>query len=495
MLGTYFTFPELLLWIPLIAGIVAFFIKNEKTVKAWSLIASVIILAVSVVGLCYSDSSKYLSYNQVSYYWLKYLGNSFHLGLDGTGHLLSFLTALAYPLIFLYSYNRKWQNANNYFGLMLLTQAGIMGVFSAMDALLFYFFWELALIPAYFLCSIWGGKQKIATTFKFFVYTFTGSLLMLTGIIYIYLHTGPRIFEDTTQAAHNFGMLAFQHANLSGAEQGWLFWLFFAAFAVKIPVWPLHTWQPDTYDQTETSVVMVLSGLMVKMGLFGVMRWMLPVVPEGVSQYGNVAIILAVIGIIYASCVAMVQDNLKKLVAYSSIAHLGLMTAALFSQTELGVQGVIVQMFNHGVNVIGFWIVVDILIKKSGVKYISELGGVAIKAPALTIMMIIIGLANIGLPLTNGFVGEFLMYGGLFQYNYVFAAISILAIILSAVYVLGMIRKVFYGNVSEAASKMTDLTTYEKIALGVVVIIIFITGVYPQPIIELTKNATALLVK
>ena len=298
MLGTYFTFPELLLWIPLIAGVVSFFIKKEQSVKAWALGASLLTLAVSIVGICYSDAAKYPSYNQVSYYWLKYFGNSFHLGLDGTGHLLSLLTAVAYPIIFISSYNKKWENAKSFFGLMLLTQAGIMGVFSSMDALLFYFFWELALIPVYFLCSIWGGQKRIATTFKFFVYTFTGSLLMLLGIIYIYQHTSPRIFEDGYTSLHSFGMIAFQNASLSATEQSWLFWIFFAAFAVKIPIWPLHTWQPDTYDQTDTPVVMVLSGLMVKMGLFGIIRWMLPVFPDAVNQFADIAILLAVIGII-----------------------------------------------------------------------------------------------------------------------------------------------------------------------------------------------------
>lgn len=493
MLGTYFTFPELLLWIPLLAGVISFFIKKEQTVKAWALGASLLTLCVSIIGICYSDAAKYPSYNQVSYYWLKYLGNSFHLGLDGTGHLLSLLTAIAYPIIFISSYNRKWQNAKSYFGLMLLTQAGIMGVFSAMDALLFYFFWELALIPVYFLCSIWGGKLKIATTFKFFVYTFTGSLLMLLGIIYIYLHTSPRIFEDGYMAAHSFGLNAIQNASLSPTEQGWLFWIFFAAFAVKIPIWPLHTWQPDTYDQADTPIVMVLSGLMVKMGLFGIIRWMIPVFPDALNRFGDIAILLSVIGIVYASCLAIVQDNLKKLVAYSSIAHLGLMAATLFSKNELGIQGVMVQMFNHGVNVIGLWIIIDILIKKSGVRNISELGGVALKAPVLTIMMVVIGLANIGLPLTNGFVGEFMMYGGLFQYSYIFAAISIVAIILAAVYILGMIRKVFYGELSPAAANMTDISFSEKISLGFIVIVIFVTGVYPQPIIDLTKGAVALL--
>ena len=494
MLGTYFTFPELLMWIPLVAGIICFFLRRNDLAKSVALFASLCTLAVSVATLFFSDAS-YHSYNAVSYVWLKQIGNSFSVALDGTGRVLTLLTALAYPLILLATWKNVYKNASAFFGLLLLTQAGLMGVFTAMDALLFYFFWELALIPVYFLCSKWGGEKRIQTTFKFFVYTFLGSLLMLVGIIYVYLNTAGRTYADGLEVNHSFALQSFYAAKLSASEQGWLFWLFFAAFAVKMPVFPLHTWQPDTYDQSPTSVTMVLSGLMVKMGLLGVMRWLIPVFPLATEQFADVVMILCIVGIIYASCIAMVQDNLKKLVAYSSIAHIGLMCAALFAMNEMSVQGVMLQMFNHGINIIGLWIVIDKIERKTGVKNISELGGVAHKAPVLTIMLVIIALANIALPLTNAFAGEMLMFSGIFSFNKWYAAAAGVSIILAAVYTLKMIQRVFYGLPVLATENMKDVSLGEKLVLACIVIIIFVLGVYPQPILDLTSEAAMTLLK
>jgi NADH-quinone oxidoreductase subunit M len=490
MLGTYFTFPELLIWIPLVAGLICFFMGKGEAAKKMAVGASLFTLGVSIASLFYPDNQ---SYNLVNYYWMKYLGNSFFVGLDGTGRLLTFLTAVSFPLIFISTYKNTYKNSSSFYGLMLLAQAGIMGVFTAMDALLFYFFWELALIPVYFLCSIWGGEKRIRTTFKFFVYTFLGSLLMLVGIIYVYLHTPERAFSDGTISQHSFSIYAFAKASLTTGEQQWLFWLFFAAFAVKMPVFPLHTWQPDTYDQSPTSVTMVLSGIMVKMGLFGVIRWMIPMFPAATERFTDIVMILSVIGIIYASCIAMVQDNLKKLVAYSSIAHIGLMCASVFAMNEMSIQGVMLQMFNHGINIIGLWVVVDIIEKKTGVKNISQLGGLAIKAPVLTIMLVIIALANIALPLTNAFIGEFLMFSGLYAYKGWYAAIAAVSIILAAIYTLNMIKNVFYGNTNTITENVTDISWNQKLILAVIVCIIFLTGVYPQPMIEMTKGAVTVL--
>ncbi|MEJ7611616.1 MAG: NADH-quinone oxidoreductase subunit M [Ferruginibacter sp.] len=491
-MGTFITFPELLIWLPLLAGLLCFFLKQGS--KNTALFASLLVLAATVASLWYTDA-QYRDYNTVQYLWLKHLGSGFYVSLEGTGRLLALLTAVSFPLIFLATAKHKYQNAGAFFGLMLLTECGLMGVFLAKDALLFYFFWELALIPVYFLCSKWGGEHRIRATFKFFVYTFAGSLLMLTGIIYVYLHTPPRFFADGTQAVHSFAMQSFYHASLSESAQGWLFWLFFLAFAVKMPVFPFHTWQPDTYDQSPTSVTMVLSGIMVKMGLFGVIRWLIPMFPLAVTKYTNAVMILSIAGIIYASCIALVQDNLKKLVAYSSIAHIGLMCASLFAMNELSVQGVMVQMFNHGINIIGLWIVIDLVEKQTGVKNISQLGGIAQKAPVLTIMLVIIALANIALPLTNAFVGEFMMFAGLYQYNIWPAVIAGLSIILAAVYTLNMIQKVFYGNTNAVTENVKDISFNEKLALGLIIIMIFILGVYPQPMIELSKSGVEVLLR
>jgi NADH-quinone oxidoreductase subunit M len=485
MLGKYITFPELLLWVPLISGLVIFFIKDQKSVKAWALFSSLITLIISVVSLCYIDNGKYFSYNYVSYVWLQYIGCSFAVGLDGMGHMLTFLTAIAFPIIFAATYKNpdsyRDKKPNAFYGLMLLSQAGLMGVFVAIDALVFYFFWELALIPVYFLCSRWGGEKRIQATWKFFIYTFVSSLLMLVGILYVYLKTGPTQFSD-----HSFSIQAFYTSSISVTEQNWLFWLFFIAFAVKMPVFPFHTWQPDTYEQSPAPVTMVLSGIMVKMGVFGVIRWVLPVFPAAVLNFDNIVIGLSVAGMIYASCIAMVQNDLKRLVAYSSIAHIGLMCAAIFTVNTTGLQGVMIQMFNHGINIIGLWIVVDIIEKHTGVRKLSELGGLAIHTPLLAIFFVVIALANIALPLTNAFVGEFAMFTGLYEYNAWYAALAGISIILSAVYTLNMVQKVFYG-VDNIQTKVVSLvTSKQKIALAVIVIFIFVLGIYPKPAFDVT---------
>ena len=491
-MGTFITFPELFILLPLLFGVACFFIKNEKAAKSIALFASIVTLVVVVTSLCYTDV-KYDNWNNVSYIWLKYIGSTYFVGLDGISRILTLLTAISFPLIIAAANQNKYEKPSSFYGLMLLSQAGLMGVFCAFDALTFYFYWELALIPVYFLASMWGGANRVKATFKFFAYTFVGSLLMLIGIIYVYLHTSGKMFSDGTFVNHSFSIRAFYDAGLSPDSQHWLFWLFFIAFAIKMPIWPFHTWQPNAYDEAPTTVTMIMSGIMVKMGLLGVIRWLIPILPEASAYYTDVVIVLSIIGIIYASCVALVQDNLKRLVAYSSIAHIGLMCAAIFAMNEMSVQGMMIQMFSHGINIIGLWIIVDILEKKTGVKKISELGGVATKAPALTIFLVIIALANIALPLTNAFVGEFMMFAGLWQYSQWFAAVAGISIILAAIYTLNMIRNIFYGSVAPVVEQIKDINISQKLILSVVVVAIFTVGIFPQPLIELTKVSTGYL--
>ncbi|MEO6547277.1 MAG: NADH-quinone oxidoreductase subunit M [Ferruginibacter sp.] len=485
MFGNDITIPHLLIFFPLIAGLITFFIKSEGSVKAWSLFSVTITLFISIASLYYRNNND-LSGLSFNYEWLKYMGASFSVSLDGMGRLLAFLTAFSFPVIFIATYRKSYKNSGAFYGLMLLSQAGLMGVFLSSDALLFYFFWELALIPVYFLCSRWGGEKRIAATFKFFIYTFTGSLLMLLGIIYVYLQTGATPYSD-----HSFAMQSFYSVLLAPHQQNWLFWMFFIAFAVKMPIFPFHTWQPDTYEQSPAAVTMVLSGIMVKMGVFGVIRWLLPLFPFAVARFDNIVIVLSIIGMIYASLIAIRQDDLKRLVAYSSIAHIGLMCAAIFTTKSMGLEGVMIQMFSHGINIIGMWIVVDFVEKQLGTRKISELGGLAHKAPVLTIMLVVIAFANIALPLTNAFVGEFMMFGGLFKFNSWYSAAAGLSIILAAVYTLSMVQRVFLGTVNTLTDTMKEISFNEKIILGVIVITIFIGGVYPQPFFELTRDTVA----
>src|SRR5688572_7489670 len=485
----------LLILIPLLTGLATFFFRNEKMIRSLAFVASIVVLVISLLGLIFLRGTRWVEHQSA---WMSALGSSLWLKLDGMGQLLCLLTAMAFVLIFISSWDSlyKYKKANNFFALMLLSQAGLMGVFLSMDALLFYFFWELALIPVYFLCSQWGGEKRIAVTFKFFIYTFVGSLLMLVGILYVAAHTPDR----------SFSLDSFYKANLSFKEQGWLFWLFFVAFAVKMPIFPFHTWQPDTYEQSPTPVTMVLSGVMVKMGIIGLIRWLLPVFPLAADNWATLVSTLCVVGIIYASLIAMKQDDLKRLIAYSSIAHIGLMCLAVFAHNMIGLQGVMIQMFNHGINIIGLWILIEMIEKRFGTRKMSELGVLAQKNPSMAIFFVLIALANIALPLTNAFIGEFMMFNGVFASdvyagNYtIFGAIKLkanyfatiytvcagLGIILAAVYTLNMIRKVFYGDAVAAISGGQDIKRYERLALVMIVILILGMGIYPQPILNIT---------
>lgn len=476
----------LLILVPLLGGIATFFIKKEGAARSWSLFATILTFIVAILGVAVYNAPEHLAFKAD---WMSVLNSSFSIKADGMGMMLCMLTAMSFPLIFVSTWNTKYSNAHNFFGLMLLSQAGLMGVFLAMDALLFYFFWELALIPIYFLCSMWGGGQKrIRVMFKFFVYTFLGSLLMLVGLIYIYSKT------------NSFDISAFYSSALPINEQTWLFWLLFIAFAVKIPVFPFHTWQPDTYEQAPTSVTMVLSAIMVKMGVLSLLRWLLPVLPLASYSWGDTVSTLGVIGIVYASLIAFRQDDMKRLVAYSSIAHMGLMVVAVFAETQSSIQGVLIQMFSHGVNILGLWIVIEIIERKFGTRKMSELGGVAQKAPALTIGFYIIMLANISLPLTNSFIGEFLMFNGIFsskitQYATPLAVFSMLGVVMAVVYSFRMARKVFLGNTNVLTDKATDISFQEKAILGVIVAAIIIVGVYPQPFLDMMEAATKSILK
>src|SRR5579872_4997785 len=472
----------LLILIPLISGLVGFLFRNEGNARTWSLLSSLATLVIALWGLSVAKDSPLLT---ADVQWLPDLGSRFAVGLDGLSTILSLLTSVCFPLIFISTWRVEYRKAWNFYALMLLSQAGLMGVFLATDALLFYFFWELALIPVYFLCSQWGGERRIQATFKFFVYTFVGSLVMLVAIIILHNHT----------PGHSFAMEDFyaMRSKIQSKDQMWLFWVLFIAFAIKMPIWPLHTWQPDTYEQAPTAVTMVLSALMVKMGVFGLMRWLAPVVPEGTWAWGDTVSTACVIGMIYASLVAIKQDDLKRLIAYSSIAHVGLMCLAVFATTSIGMQGVMIQMFNHGINILGMWIVADLIERKTGTRKISQLGGLAQKAPGLAILLVVVALANIALPLTNAFIGEFLLFSGVFtstatEYNVIFTVVAAITIILGAVYTLNMIKKVFYGEVNGLTRGVTDIKLNEKMALTVIVILIVFVGVYPHPVLELTKE-------
>lgn len=473
--------PVLLIVFPLLGGILSFFLKDEKTVKAWALISSLGTLIVSLSGLFQPTAGTLLNYDTS---WLPMLGSRFTVSLDGMGKILTLLTAVSFPIIFASTNKNHYKSPNAFYGFMLLSEAGLMGVFSAMDLLLFYFFWELALIPVYFLCSKWGGERRIPVTFKFFIYTFVGSLIMLLGILYVFYLTPDQSFA--AGSVYNLDL----HPN----EQKPIFWLMFFAFAIKMPVFPFHTWQPDTYEQSPTAVTMVLSAIMVKMGVFAVLRWLIPIVPDASVNAADIVIVFSVIGMIYASLIAIRQDDMKRLIAYSSIAHIGLMAATIFTSNGAGMQGVIFQMFSHGINILGLWIVADVIEQQLGTRKFSELGGLAQRSPVLAILFVVMCFANIALPLTNSFIGEFLMFQGLFKYSIWMAALALISIILAAVYTLWMVQKVFYGEVIENRANTLNVPFATNAMLTILVVLVIFLGVYPQPMIDLTTDTVSKII-
>jgi NADH-quinone oxidoreductase subunit M len=475
----------LLILIPLLTGLLSFSIKGEgaKTLAIVSTMATLVVSAI-VSG---SNFSHPISFTQD---WIPMLGTKFSLVADGMSAMLCLLTGIVTMVVMLVNANKQVEGSGSFYAFMLLAQAGLMGVFLAADALVFYVFWELALIPVYFLCSRWGGEKRIPVTFKFFVYTFVGSLMLLAGLIYLSMQTqgGPSYaWADIVHAG----------ASLPPATQQWLFWLIFIAFAIKMPIFPFHTWQPDTYEQSPTPVTIILSALMVKMGLFAVLRWLLPVLPDGVAYWSQTVVILSVVGIVYASLIAIVQTDMKRLVAYSSIAHMGLMSAVAFMNSGVGMHGIMVQMFNHGINITGMWIIVSMVENRWGTRDMTQLGGMATAAPRMAIALVIVSLANIALPLTNGFVGEFMLFNGLFRgdstQQMIIMVVAGLGIILGAVYTLNMIQKTAYGSV--AGDKVyADLSVNEYAGLAIIICLILFLGVYPKPLLDLTSGiATALV--
>jgi NADH-quinone oxidoreductase subunit M len=467
------------LLLPLLTAIVLLFVKKDTMASQTAIAASLATLALAV----FASLNTVEAFDMV---WLPSLNSRFTLEVDGLAKILILLTAISLPAILIATANNQYKQKNIFLSLLLFTQAGLMGVFLAGDALLFYFFWELALIPVYFLCSIWGGEKRIAITFKFFIYTFLGSLFMLIGILFVNAHT----------AEHSFSIQSFIHANLTNGQKITAFALFFTAFAIKMPIFPLHTWQPDTYEQSPTAVTMVMSAVMVKMGLYGILRWLLPLFPVAFAAHTNVVVFLSVVGILYASFIAIRQDDIKRLIAYSSIAHIGLMNAAIFTNTGIAIQGALIQLFSHGINVLGLWIIADILEQQTGTRSMQQMGGLAKKQPTLAILLVGFALANIAMPLTNAFVGEFLMFNGLFILNPWIAAFAGISIILAAIYTLNMVQKVAYGEISEKINAMPAPNKAAQTVLIILLIIVFVTGVYPQPLFTLTADTLQeLLVK
>ncbi|MFD1629165.1 complex I subunit 4 family protein [Pseudopedobacter beijingensis] len=463
----------ILIFFPVIAGIIT--LLSGKYAKQIALLSSLISLAVTAVVLCDFNPEAGRQFT-VNYPWITKFGIYFTAGIDGISMLMLILTNALFPLIILSTFKRQIEKPV-FYSLMLFMQFGLVLVFTAMDAFLFYVGWEAALIPIYFICALWGGEDRIRVNMKFFIYTIAGSLFMLFAIIYLYLQT----------PSGTFSIDAFYALNLAKDTQTWLFWCFFLAFAIKIPIFPFHSWQPDTYTTAPTAGTMLLGGIMLKMGIYGVVVWLIPVLPFGFMAWGKLALTLSVIGVVYASIIAFTQKDIKRLIAYSSIAHVGLIAAGVFAWNTQGLQGAMIQMLNHGVNVIGLFFIVDILINRLNTRELAEMGGIAKVAPKFAIAFLTILLGSVGLPLTNGFIGEFLLINGVFKFNFWYAVAGGSTIILGAVYMLRTYKAVMQGELNELTKTFKDISGTEVLVLGIICAIIIIVGVYPNALLHISE--------
>jgi NADH-quinone oxidoreductase subunit M len=412
--------------------------------------------------------------------WVASAGISFSLGMDGITLIMLVLTNLLAPLIIVSSWGRNYENEPRYYGLILLMLGALNGVFLAQDGLLFYVFYELALIPIYFICAIWGGQDRIRVTLKFFIYTFVGSLFMLVALLWVYLQTN-------VNGQHSFAWSDLVAVQMSTGAAHWVLLGFFLAFAVKMPVFPFHTWQPDTYVTAPTGGTMLLSGIMLKMGTYGVIRWMIPLAPEAMHVLNPIFISLAVFGILYASIIAIKQSDIKRLVAYSSIAHVGLIAAGILAWNKTGVQGGIIQMLNHGINVVGLFFVVDLLERRLSTRSLADMGGIAKSAPKFATLFLIIVLGSVAVPLTNGFPGEFLLLNGVWNYNFWLGVLAGLTIIFGAVYMLRAYGLVVFGEAKPQTANFADVDNREFLVLGIIAGLVIVLGFFPQSILGLTE--------
>ncbi len=472
-----------LILLPIFAGLITLATKGENA-KVLALVASLVELALGayIYSTFVADSSTQFG---VTYNWIASAGIKFAVGIDGISLVLVLLTTLLVPFIILSTFNLAYKNASVFYALILFMQAALVGVFTAKDAFLFYFFFEAALIPIYFIAAVWGSENRIKVTFKFFVYTLFGSLFMLLALVYLYLKTPTHTAEITA--------LYEVSKSLGVTEQSYLFAAFFIAFAIKMPLFPFHTWQPDTYVEAPTAGTMLLSGIMLKMGTYGVIRLLLPIVPLGVQAWGGVAVVLSIIGIVYGSIIAIQQKDMKRLIAYSSFAHVGLMSAGIFAKNLDGLQGALVQMLAHGINVVGLFFIVEIIQQRTKSRELEQLGGITQTTPKLSVFFIIIMLGSVALPLTNGFVGEFLLLKSVYEYNNWMGAVAGLTIILGAVYMLRLVQKSMFGATTALTEGFEDLNTSEVATLLPIALLVIVLGVAPNAILKVSEPAVSQL--
>lgn len=419
--------------------------------------------------------------------WIEYLNVYYKVGIDGISLLLILLTTFSLPLVVLFSMNSVHEKEKSYYVCILLLQTAMLGAFAALDMFLFYVFWEAMLVPMYFLIGVWGGKRRIYAALKFFIYTMLGSVLMLAAILYLYFQS---------QGSFDYEAWWQQSLKLAPQIQMILFIAFALSFAIKVPMFPLHTWLPDAHVEAPTAGSVILAGILLKMGTYGFVRFAMPFFPDAVEQARPVLAVLATIGIVYGALVSMVQQDIKKLVAYSSVSHLGFVMLGLMALTQQSVEGAVYQMLNHGISTGALFLMVGMLYDRRHSRLISDFGGIAKSMPWYTFFFLIVTFSSIALPGTNGFVGEFLILMGSYSSYPVLVGISASAVIFAAIYMLWMVQRVFFGPLQNSENvKLKDLQWKEVVILIPLVGMIFWMGLYPKPFFDLMEGPVGLFVQ
>ncbi len=424
--------------------------------------------------------------------WIESLSVYYYLGVDGLSAPLILLTTFITPLVVIAGWDSIDNRPAQYFAAFLILEGLMIGVFSALDGLLFYVFWEAMLIPMFLIIGVWGGERRVYATLKFFLYTFLGSVLMLVAFIYLYVQTG------------SFDLLGFMNAPLGLQAQQYIFIAFLLAFAVKVPMWPVHTWLPDAHVEAPTGGSVILAAIMLKMGGYGFVRLSLPIVPDGSAYFSGMMIALSLIAVVYIGFVALMQKDMKKLIAYSSIAHMGFVTLGMFLMWQitlgtgagLGITGAMVQMISHGLISGAMFLCVGVLYDRVHSRQIADYGGVANTMPVFAAFMVLFSMANAGLPGTSGFVGEFMVLVASFKANFWYAFLAATTLVLGAAYTLWMVKRVLYGEVANShVAELTDLNRREFVVLTVLAISVLLVGLWPAPLVDMMNTSVEILIE
>jgi NADH-quinone oxidoreductase subunit M len=463
---------------------------RAKLLRAIAFAVSMLVFVFSLPLYFGFDSSRTAFQFEEKYEWIPAFQATYHLGVDGLSLLMILLTAFLMPLIFLASWHDIKKSVKGYLISMLLLETGMMGVFASLDLLLFYIFWEAMLIPMYFIIGVWGGPRRVYAALKFFIYTMVGSLLMLVAILFIYFYYGK------VTGMLTFDLVQIRDLLFPENYQIWLFLAFGLSFAIKVPMFPFHTWLPDAHVEAPTAGSVILAGVLLKMGTYGFLRFCLPLFPNAALQFTPMISILAIIGILYGAWVSMVQPDIKKLVAYSSVSHLGFVMLGIFTLTHQGLQGGLLQMVNHGLSTGALFLIVGMIYERRHTRMIEDFGGLAKQIPIFTAFFMIVTLSSIGLPGLNGFVGEFLVLLGTFLTNKWYAVLATSGVIFAAVYMLRMFQRVMFGKLDkEENHNLADLSKREIAVLVPVVAMIVLIGVWPQPFLNKMEKSVDHLIR